>query len=978
MHKNGFKLVEERQLAEVGGIARLWIHEQCGAQVLSICNEDENKCFGANFFTPPENSTGVAHILEHSVLCGSDRYPVKEPFVELLKGSLQTFLNAFTFPDKTCYPVASANLQDFYNLINVYLDAVFHPLISRDIFSQEGWHIEADAIDSPWIYKGVVYNEMKGVYSSPDSILAEQSQQSVFPDNLYSLDSGGNPEIIPSLTYEAFVDFHHLYYQPGNTRFFFWGNDPEDERLRILEPYVSGHSCVSGLPVVALQKKLAKPRYVEVPYAAGENDSRSLFTVNWLLGERADVSLAMKMEMLEHILESMPGSPLRRALIESGLGEDTTGCGLEMDLRQMYYSTGLKGIAPADVDKAEKLIMDTLANLVEKGIDHMAVEAAVNSVEFAYRENNSGRFPRGLAAMVQSLSSWLYGGDPLAPLAWEKPLGEIRKAVASGEKIFEDAIKTWFLDNTHRVRVTLLPNKNLAKAREAREAATLAAIQQEKSPASREELVRETQRLQAAQLKPDSPEDLAKIPALGIRDLPEKNALIPRDISKIPQTFIAHDLPTNGIAYTSLLLPIKRLPVRLLPLLPLFCRSFLDWGTAREDYGQLGMRIASRLGGLGVSALSGNNLETGDIFCYLAFTGKVVYGNLEDMFDILREIILEPQKDESLILPRLGQMLMEDKSRLEISLMAAGHAAASMRVGARYRGQNALLEQTAGISQLRFLNDLENRLASDPQSVLSDFAQLRELVIGSRDAVFDCAAENDSLGKTRDMAASLFAELPAKPVLDSGDAIATWPSMSNLPAAEAFLTPGQVNYVAKGANLYDLGYKYNGSVNVIMRWLRMGRLWEDVRVAGGAYGVSCSFERTGGNAVCSSYRDPNVDKTLSAYDGLGPYLQKFTPTNAQLSQAIVGAVGDLDTYLLPDARAAKSLLLWLGGLDEEKRQKSREEMLATTAKDFHDFASLMQAMAQEGAICVIGGSTAEKASKEHGWTSEQLVQNPLD
>lgn len=338
MDKHGFTLLTERDMAEVGGTARLWQHKITGAQLLSVVNADENKCFGVSFRTPPTDSTGVAHILEHSVLCGSDKYPVKEPFVELLKGSLQTFLNAFTFPDKTCYPVASANLRDFYNLIDVYIDAVFHPRISEDIFRQEGWHVEAESADGPWTYKGVVYNEMKGVYSSPDSVLAEQSQQALFPDTLYSLDSGGDPERIPDLTYQAFHDFHSRYYHPSNARFFFWGDDPEDERLRLLDAALAGYTARPADSAVPLQPRRDVPRQIEVPYAAAEGEQRALFTVNWLLGERGDVGQALLMEMLEHILEGLPGSPLRKALIGSGLGEDTTGCGLETDLRQMYLS----------------------------------------------------------------------------------------------------------------------------------------------------------------------------------------------------------------------------------------------------------------------------------------------------------------------------------------------------------------------------------------------------------------------------------------------------------------------------------------------------------------------------------------------------------------------------------------------------------------------------------------------------------------
>ena len=617
MNKHGFTLLTEQHLHEVDGTARLWRHEATGAQLLSINNSDENKCFGVNFRTPPADSTGVAHILEHSVLCGSDKYPVKEPFVELMKGSLQTFLNAFTFPDKTCYPIASCNLRDFYNLIDVYIDAVFHPRIDEDIFRQEGWHVEAETPDGPWSYKGVVYNEMKGVYSSPDSVLAEQSQQALFPDTLYSLDSGGNPENIPDLTYEAFYDFHSRYYHPSNARFFFWGDDLEDERLRLTAAALEGYTARPVNSDVPLQPRLETPRQIEVAYAASKGEKRALFTVNWLLGERGDVHQALLMEMLEHILEGLPGSPLRKALIASGLGEDTTGCGLETDLRQMYYSTGLKGVAPRDVQQAELLIFDTLAQLAEEGIPRSAVEAAVNSVEFAYRENNSGRFPRGLSAMVQSLTTWLYDGDPLAPLAWEAPLNALKARIEAGEPVFEQAIKDWFLNNEHRATVVLLPDTKLGKAREDAEKARVDAVQAAADAEARARMVEETTRLMEAQSAPDSPEALATIPALGIEDLPRENALLPRAVAELPETFLTHELPTQGIAYATLLLPLANVPDRLVPLLPLFARSLTETGTAKRDFTELGALMAAKTGGLGAETLVGLVRGSRKTFGYL-------------------------------------------------------------------------------------------------------------------------------------------------------------------------------------------------------------------------------------------------------------------------------------------------------------------------------------------------------------------------
>lgn len=991
MKQNGnnlrFTLKEEREMAEVGGLARLWRHDKTGAEVLSIINKDENKCFGISFYTPPTDSTGIAHILEHSVLCGSRKYPVKEPFVELLKGSLQTFLNAFTFPDKTCYPVASCNLADFYNLIDVYIDAVFHPLLNENIFRQEGWHIEAadtqankdDGQDSQnagqWSYKGVVYNEMKGVYSSADSILAEKSQQAIFPDNLYSLDSGGNPENITDLTFRQFKDFHNRYYQPGNAKFFFWGDDPEEERLKIVANALENANPGDGAPMpdVKLQKKFVKPVVYEERYPAQENDDRAMFTLTWLLPERGNIQEALKMEMLSHILEGLPGSPLRRALIESGLGEDTAGCGLETDLRQMYYSTGLKGVKKENIDKAEQIIIDTLKKLAEEGIEQDAIDAAVNSIEFAYRENNSGRFPRGLAAMVSALSTWNYGGDPLAPLFWEKPLANIKRQLANGEKIFEKAIREYFLENPSSAKVVLLPDNELPKQREKRERAKLKALFDKATEQDKKNVIKETELLQKAQGTPDSEEDLAKIPSLKVEEIVRENPVIPTEIdnSQPDQTYLLHDLPTNGILYSNILFPIKKIKPELIPYLPLFCRMLTECGTKNLDFAQLGKKIAAKTGGI----TAGVNTETnkaGDPLLFLSLQGRAVYSNQKDLFELFQEILLEPQTEPEVLAPRLMQMVLENRAQLEFMLQTAGHAAVISRLGARFRTESMLGELMSGISQLRFINELFEKLQNNPAEVLANLKTLRKSIIGSKDLIIDLAAEQRDLKEAKNLAQSLIKELPKETPVAPGIAIKDIQPGTDLPENEAFLTPGQINFVGQGANLYDLGYEYSGTANVIMRWLRMGRLWEDVRVSGGAYGVFASFNRKLGNLVFASYRDPNVDQTLESYNSLGDYLRNFNPTDKQLSQAIIGAISDLDTYLLPDAKAARALQQYLRGDTKESLQKMRDEILNAKAEDFKKFADILDKASKNSAICVVGGSKTEEAADKHGWDKQPL------
>ncbi|MDR1855867.1 MAG: insulinase family protein [Desulfovibrio sp.] len=969
-----FTLITTRNLKEIGGTASLWRHAPTGAQLLSVANKDENKCFGVNFRTPPKDSTGVAHILEHSVLCGSEKYPVKEPFVELLKGSLNTFLNAFTFPDKTCYPVASANLRDFYNLIDVYIDAVFHPRISKDIFAQEGWHVEAASADGPWTYKGVVYNEMKGAYSSQDAVLGERSQQSVFPDTLYSLDSGGDPERIPQLTYEEFRNFHSSYYHPSNARFFFWGDDPEEERLRLLSKALAGFGPKAVDSAIPPQPPLSSPRRIEVPYAADPGETRHLFTVNWLLGERGNVPLALHMEMLEHILEGLPGSPLRMAMIFSGLGEDTTGCGLETDLRQMYYSTGLKGVQKKDLDAAERLVLETLSSLAEGGIDPEAVEAAVNSVEFAYRERNSGRFPQGLAAMVQSLSTWLYDEDPLAPLAWEPPLTEIKNRLAKGEKVFEDLIRTHFLKNPHRTTVILTPDSALGAKRDADEAARVESFRLSLTPAARLKVVEETKRLHQIQLAPDSPEALATIPALHPGDLPRQNSIIPRkELDGGLAPILVHELPTQGIVYASLLLPLENLPPDLVPLVPLYSRCLVELGTGRRDFIQLGALIAAKTGGVGAMPIFTQTLSDRTPRAYLGVGGKAVYGKIDDLFAIITEILLEPAKDRDFIIERCRQMLLEEKAQLEQGLVAGGNGTVSLRLRARYTGADALNEACHGLSSLAAIRTLLARVDADPDSLLADLARVRGCIACRQGAVFDCTAEAEALGHTTDKAKELMAALP-----DRSSGVHVTHAPLALPAAEAILAQSQVNYVGSGANLYDIGYTFHGSANVILRYLRMGALWDQIRVKGGAYGATCGMDRLSGTLIFVSYRDPNVEATLQVYDSLASQLKNSPPDKAQLEQAIVGTIGDLDTYMLPDAKGARSLGMWMAGESDEMRQKMREEIFGVTAADFQAFGEVLAEAGKSAAICVLGGEAVGKVAKARNWSEQTITHDGQD
>ncbi|NJO06979.1 MAG: peptidase M16, partial [Chloroflexaceae bacterium] len=664
-----FELLRDEHIAEVNSRARLYRHIKTGAEVLSLENNDENKVFGVTFRTPPADSTGVAHILEHSVLCGSRKYPSKEPFVELIKGSLKTFLNAFTYPDKTCYPVASQNVQDFYNLIDVYLDAVFFPRLVPHVLDQEGWHYELEDINDPLVLKGVVFNEMKGAYSSPDRVLGEYAQQSLFPDTTYGVDSGGHPRHIPDLTFEQFSEFHRTLYHPSNARIYFYGDDDPEQRLHIIEEYLDQFERLEPQSAVTLQPRFSEPRRLTYSYIVDEdeaNGKQSMVSVNWMLTETNDPQRELAVDILDYILTGTPAAPLYKALIDSGLGEDLTPTGYSDELRQGMFMAGLKGIAAEDANKVEALILDTLRALADNGLDPNDIEAALNTTEFALREQNTGSFPRGLVVMLRALNTWLHGDDPLAPLAFEQPLASLKQRLARGEKVFENLIRELLLENPHRTTVILNPDPDLARQEAEREQQRLDAARAGMSEADLQAIIANTRELKRRQEAPDSPEALATIPSLKLEDLERQNKTIPVAISERQETtLLYHDLPTNGIFYVDLALNLHVLPQELIPYGELFGRLLREMGTASEDFVSLSQRIGRTTGGIGASAMSSVIPGEQQSAVWLIVRGKATCDHVGDLFAILRDMLLTARLDNR---ERFKQIVLEEKAGLESSI----------------------------------------------------------------------------------------------------------------------------------------------------------------------------------------------------------------------------------------------------------------------------------------------------------------------
>jgi presequence protease len=958
MEMHGFELLQEQEIAELNTRVRLFRHVRTGAQLLSLENEDANKVFGINFRTPPPDSTGLPHIMEHSVLCGSRKYPVKEPFVELMKGSLNTFLNAFTYPDKTCYPVASQNLQDFYNLIDVYLDAVLHPLIPEHTLEQEGWHYEMESADAPLAFKGVVFNEMKGVYSSPDSLLSERTQQSLYPDSVYALDYGGNPEAIPDLTYSQFKSFHETYYHPSNAYIYFYGDDDPDQRLKIIDQAFAEFDARPVESEILPQPQFEEPRSFTFPYDAGKemDGQKSLMTVSWLLPDPLDPQRSLSLSILSHILVATPASPLRKALIDSGLGEDLTGGGLEPALRQMHFSTGLKGIAPGSAQKVEDLIMDTLRSLAEQGFDPDTVAASLNTVEFRLRENNTGSFPRGLGLMLRALSTWLYGGDPLSPLAFEAPLLAIKAALQDDPRYFEKLLQEYFLENPHRVSVALEPDPEVGTRREAAEQKRLQDARTQLDDARLAALVERTRELKELQEAPDTPEALASIPLLARQDLDRQARQIPvEQTSQAGVPLLYHDIFTNGILYLDAGFDLHALPQEWLPYVPLFAAGLLEMGTQSEDFVRLTQRIGRSTGGISTTWYLSPAKGRGAAWLFLR--GKAVTSQAGALLDILRDIVTTVRWDNP---ERFRQLVLEARSSLETSLTPSGHQVINRRLRARFNPYDWAFEQMSGVENLFALRQLEKQIEQDWAGVVGILQGIQSRLLVRENMILNATLDQDGWAQVRPQLDSLVGALPeAEPERN------TW-QPDPIPDYEGLSMPAQVNFVGKGAELYSMGYQLHGSVLAIVPYLRNTYLWEKVRVQGGAYGGFCVFDRLSGVFSFLSYRDPNLTGTLQVYDQASQFLQRLDLHESELTKSIIGAIGDLDQPLLPDAQGYTSLIWHLSGISDEERQQLRDEVLATSPADFKAFGEVLQKVCEAGVVSVLGSADALQAARDSG------------
>ncbi|HWJ87638.1 MAG TPA: insulinase family protein [Pelagibacterium sp.] len=951
-HHPAYDLIAEEMISEVNALARHYRHRKTGAEVLSLIADDENKVFGVSFATPPSDSTGLPHILEHSVLCGSEKFPVKKPFVEMLKGSLHTFLNAMTFPDKTVYPVASQNLADFYNLTQVYLDAVFFPLLTRETFEQEGWHYELENADDPLIYKGVVFNEMKGATSSPDHVNHVFAMQSLFPDALYANYSGGDPKVMPDLTYEKFKAFHETYYHPSNAQIIFYGDDDPQQRLDLLDTVLSRFERGEKAPQIAPQPRFSAPRRVEKTYPADDANPRTSFvTLNWMLDATGDIEEQLIRTVLRRALAGNSAAPLHKALTESGLGEAVISSG--SDLSQPTLQFGLRGVDAKDADRVEALIVETLTDLADNGIDDATLEATLNSLEFELRERNTGGYPRGIIYFFGALNNWLYGRNPLDGLRFEAALADLKARIAKGEKVIESKIRTLLLDNSHRTTLVLRADTAQAEREQAAERSRLDAVRAAMSADDVAAVIETTKRLKDLQNAPDDPQNLAKIPTLKLADLPREGASIPTEETNVASVrTLYHDLPTNGIVYLDLGFDFKSLPRELLSYIPLFSRALKQTGTSQSDFVALTQRIGRSTGGINIARLVSPVLDSADSTAHLLVRAKATADKAPEMLDIIHDILTDARLDNR---DRIRQIVAEDKARAEASLVPSGHQYVFSRLRSSLHEADWLAEQLGGVSQIFFLRDLAGKIEDDWPAVEAALNAIRDHLINAQAAIVNVTTDRAAWPDFSNALESFLNRLPRKEF--STFSWAPLPSPEN----EGLTIPAQVNYVAKGVNLKASGHAPTGALSVVTKYLGTSYLWDKVRVEGGAYGGFASFNPLSDTYAFGSYRDPNLVATLDVYDAAPAFLRKGV-SQSDIERSIIGTIGDLDSYMLPDAKGYTALVRALTGVSDDYRQQRREQVLGTSAADFTAAADLLDEVARNGHVVAMGSEQSISAA----------------
>lgn len=953
---DAYEILQERPLEDIHSEGLYLLHKKSGAKIAVVSNEDENKVFYIGFRTPPKDSTGVPHIIEHTVLCGSEKFPVKDPFIELVKGSMNTFLNAMTYPDKTVYPVASCNDQDFQNLMDVYIDAVFHPNIYKEqnIFRQEGWHYELESPEEDLIINGVVYNEMKGAYSVADSVVERSIQSSLYPDTPYGCDSGGDPEVIPELTYEQYLAFHSTFYHPSNSYIYLYGNMDVEEKLIWLDrAYLSAYDRIdpdSEIPVQpAFSQPAAEDSYYSISSAESERDNTYL-SYNWSVGTSLDSVQYIAFDILGYALLTSNGAPVKQALIDAGIGDDIYG-GYDSGILQPVFSVVAKNANPEDRERFCEVIRDVLAAQVKDGINRTTLLSAINRAEFKFREADFGRFPKGLMFGLQMLDSWLYDeAQPFLHLDEIHIYKELREKLSTG--YFEELVQSCLLDNPHASILRVMPKKGLNAEKDQALREKLNAYRDSLTENEIQELIRETEALAAWQEEPSPAEDLEKIPLLSREDMKK----VSDPYSNIEETadgiaFLWHEYDTNGIIYLDYLFDTGHIPEEQVPCLEILCTLLGSLDTEEYSFIDLTNEIYLHTGGiLAETNVSGVAEGDREYEARLEIRMRTLETNLGKTMALAKSMMLHTLfTDEK----RMYELLAQAKSRMQMQLRETGNSVAACRAlsyASRRARYNELLH---GIAQYRVLeglvSDYENRkdeLKSILQGLITSLMQPSNLVVS-------CTCSRDAFEMVLGHADLIRDGLHAD--TEKTDAEISLPAQIN----EGFMDASQIQYVALAGNFKKAGLSYHGALRVFRCIMNYEYLWQNIRVRGGAYGCGCNAGRTG-DIYFSSYRDPNLGRTLDVYRGITGYLKNFDVSERDMTRYVIGAFSEMDAPLTPAGMGRRSLQAWLAGTSHEMIQKERDEVLAADCQSIRDLAKLLEAALSDAYVCAIGNEETLK------------------
>lgn len=963
---HGFRLLEEKSVKEANSVVRLFRHEKSGARLFYMENDDDNKVFSVTFRTPPKNSTGLPHILEHSVLCGSRKFPTKEPFVELVKGSLNTFLNAFTFGDKTMYPIASRNDKDFANLMDVYLDSVFYPNIYKypEILKQEGWHYELDSIEDELKYKGVVYNEMKGALSSPESVLSRKLQETLFPDTPYGYESGGDPEFIPELTQEEFLAFHKKYYHPSNSYIFLYGKMDALERMKFIdEEYLSAFDALPVDSAIPVQKAFDSMRSFEIEYPVSmqeEEKDKTYLSLNYVTGLSTDPEPYLALEILEHILLSTPASPLKKALIDAGLGKDVFGK-FDNSILQPVFSIIVKNSNTERQKEFMKVVLDTLKKLVQDGLDSKLSEAAVNLKEFQLREADFEGYPKGLIYNIKIMDSWLYDRDPAMHLCYEHIFKKIRAELKN--RYFEGLIEKYILNNNHSSLLVLKPRKGMAEAKDEETRSKLKEIKAKMDEVQLETLVKQTRELKEWQNTPDPPEKLALIPMLSREDIDKKGEVLPQEVKEESGVrVLAHHMFTNDIVYVNLMFDTTAVPQELLPYIPLLSGILGKVDTRNYGYGELSKEIDMHTGGIRFSSqVYGEKEDDGRYHPVLSVRGRALTGKLPKMFELISGIISGTAFSDP---KRIKEIIQENKSRIEMRISKEGYTIACKRLFSYFSAEGSYLEATTGLSYYKFIADIEKNFESRIEEVTANLRKVMGLIFRKPALIAAVTCEEEdyqSFAENLRLVLSGLSDEKLTPVKYE---------FENRILNEGLMTQGKVQYVAQGYNFIRLGYPYTGKLQVLRTISRYNYLWNRIRVQGGAYGAFSGFEKNG-NMFMVSYRDPNLKETLKVYDEMHDYLKNFQIDEREMTKYIIGTISKLDLPLTVFMKGERAIENYMRRITEEDLQKEREEILGTTQQDMRELSDMMLELVKRRSYCVLG---SEKKLRENSELFGSLVE----